>query len=276
MTGLFPELPAPSQIRDKSFDQYLTPEWAALALVEEFFPDLGENDLVIEPSCGRGAFLKAIPDHVRAIGVEIDAGLAQEAIENSGRPVIVGDFRTVDLPQATAVIGNPPFNLKLIEAFLARAHELLPDRGRCGLLLPSYAIQTPSRVLGWAKRWSLQNAVIPRTLFPRMIRPLVFIQFTKGEPKLMSGFSLYREADEITKLAPGAKFLLIHGKPRMSCWRAVVEWALRKLGGRAQLRDIYATVEPRRPSDVNRFWEAKVRQTLQRYFTSVERGVWAL
>lgn len=261
--------------KEIALGQWFTPEWAALALVEEFFPGLGSTDLVIEPSCGRGAFLKAIPPHVPALGVEIDAALAREARANSGRPVHVGDFRTIALPPATAVIGNPPFNLKLIEQFLRRAYSLLVDEGRCGLLLPSYAVQTPSRVLGWARDWSLQNAMIPRTLFPRMIRPLVFVQFTKGKSRFMCGFSLYRQAQEVSTLAQPARLLLMHGAPRIDCWRAVVQWALAQLGGQACLGDIYDVVEPKRLND-GRWWREKVRQTLQRHFKSVQRGVWAL
>jgi hypothetical protein len=39
-----------------------TPEWAAQAIVEEFWPNLSPGkDLVLKPSCGRGAFLQAVP-----------------------------------------------------------------------------------------------------------------------------------------------------------------------------------------------------------------------
>lgn len=276
MLGLFPSLPAPSQVRDTSLDQYMTPHWAASALVDEFYPDLCGDDLVVEPSCGRGAFLQALPDGVRAIGVEIDASLAEEARANTGHPILVGDFRTVEIPgNPSVVIGNPPFDLDLIDGFLRRAHSLLPDEGRCGFLLPSYAIQTPSRVLGWAKHWALTTHMIPRTLFPRMIRPLIFVQFVKGQRRTMSGFALYRQADEVNRLPAAAKLLLVHGKPRVTCWRALVEWGLRKLGGRAALRDLYDVIEPHRPTD-NRWWQEKVRQQLQLYFTPVEKGVWAL
>jgi type I restriction-modification system DNA methylase subunit len=60
----------------RSMGQYMTPDWAAEALVDRYFSDLGESDLVLEPSCGRGAFLRALPAHVQALGVEIDPNLA--------------------------------------------------------------------------------------------------------------------------------------------------------------------------------------------------------
>ncbi len=60
-------------------------------------------------------------------------------------------------------------------------------------------------------------------------------------------------------------------------WRAVVHSALNKLGGRAQLQEIYRVIEETakdltatRPN-----WTARVRATLQQFFTPVERGIWA-
>src|SRR3546814_14682276 len=69
-----------------------TPLYAAERLVERHFPDLGAKDLVLEPSCGIGAFLRAIPATTSAIGVEIDPERAAIARQRSGRPVIPGDF----------------------------------------------------------------------------------------------------------------------------------------------------------------------------------------
>ena len=44
----------------RAYAQWMTPAWAAAELVERHFADLTADDLVIEPSCGRGAFLHAI------------------------------------------------------------------------------------------------------------------------------------------------------------------------------------------------------------------------
>lgn len=125
--------------RNESLSQWFTPAWAAVALVDRYFSSLTSSDLVIEPSCGPGAFLQAIPEHVPAIGVEIDPALAALARKNTGRTIITGDFATATLPQgATAIIGNPPFKLPLFEKFLTRASRMLPELGRCGFLLPTY------------------------------------------------------------------------------------------------------------------------------------------
>lgn len=45
----------------KNLNQYFTPEWAAMEIVEEFFGKFNNNDRVLEPSCGKGSFLKAVP-----------------------------------------------------------------------------------------------------------------------------------------------------------------------------------------------------------------------
>jgi adenine-specific DNA-methyltransferase len=276
---LFPIEPAPSQVGEhaESLCQYLTPEWAADALVSQFFGDLTAADLVLEPACGRGAFVKAIPDEVEVVGVELDPRLAAEARENTGRRIICGDFRTVRLDvEPTVMVGNPPFNVRLLDEFLARAQGLLPPDGRCGFILSTYMVQTPTTVLRWNESWSLRQHILPRTLFPRAIRPLVFVTFTKDRlRRMLGGFALYREAADVNDLRRAAKLLLVHGRPRVNCWRALVEWGLRRLGGRGRLQDLYATIEPHRHTP-NEWWREKVRQTLQRYFVSVERGVWAL
>lgn len=274
MTTLFP-LDRPHQMRDRALDQYFTPEWAAEVLVAQFFPNLRATDLIIEPSCGRGSFLKAVPEHVRAVGVEIDAALAAEARENSGREVIIGDFRTVDLPSPTNIIGNPPFDMKVFDGFLARARTILPAGGRCGFLLPAYAVQTPSRVLRWKQDWSIDQALVPRTLFQRLSLPLVFLMFAKERPCILTGFALYEEAQDVTEMPAKVKLLLKHGQPRMGVWQAVVAAALHRLGGEADLADVYAAIAPRRPTG-NPWWQEKVRQTLQRHFTRLARGRWSI
>lgn len=277
VTELFTSIEPRRHKPNAALHQFFTPEWAAQELVDAFFGDLNASDLVLEPTCGKGSFLKAIPSAVRAIGIEIDPELAVIAQEETGRPVLVGDFREIELPeQPTCIIGNPPFQMGLLDQLLDKARLWLPNNGRCGLILSAYMVQTPNTVLRWNDHWSLDQRILPRTLFPRAIRPLIFLMFTKDPLKrMMGGFALYKEASEINDLAGGAKLLLVHGNPLKNCWRSVVEWGLRKLGGRGHVRELYQVIESKRPSD-NRWWQEKIRQTLQRHFTSVERGIWEL
>src|SRR5271157_3605390 len=110
--GLGDDTPSNQVEGNPTMAQWFTPEWAASLLVSRTFPDLSPKSLVIEPTCGYGAFMKAIPEGVPVIGVEIDPELAEKARANTGRQVIAGDFTKVPLPDGvTAVIGNPPFDL---------------------------------------------------------------------------------------------------------------------------------------------------------------------
>jgi site-specific DNA-methyltransferase (adenine-specific) len=254
--------------------QYLTPSWAAQLLVERHFAHLSSDDLVLEPSCGAGAFLSAIPDYVPAVGVEIDSELAARAIAATGRQVIVGDFRMVDLPlQPTVVIGNPPFRSDTVHEFLDRAWMLLPDEGRVGFILPCYTFQTSLTVERLAARWSLQQEMIPRDLFPRLSLPICFALLTKGPRRDMVSFSLYHELVAVKRLAARYRALLAAGEG--SVWAAVTRAAFEALGGAADLETLYREIEGIRPT-TNKFWQAKVRQTVQRIAERVGPGRWAL
>lgn len=252
--------------------QWMTPEWIAERLVEVYFGDLSMFDRVIEPSCGTGAFLGAIPDAVPAIGVEIDPQLAAIARASTGRQVIVGDFATADLPTATTIIGNPPFKLSTIQAFLTRAFDLLPDGGRVGLILPAYTFQTSTTTMRMAQRWHIAQEAMPREFFPRISVPVCFARFTKGRRGLI-GFALYHEAVAVRAFDRRYRELLAQGE--RSAWAAVTRAAMEQLGGEADLADLYRQIEGNRPTG-NRFWHAKVRQQVQRMATRTARGRWAL
>lgn len=61
-------------------------------------------------------------------------------------------------------------------------------------------------------------------------------------------------------------------------WRATVYAALRTLGGKASLPDIYKTIEETAPDKTRRRpnWQARIRAELQSSFKPVARGVWAI
>ena len=265
----------------KALGQYFTPIWVAEQLVERHFPELDGNSLVVEPSCGAGAFLQALPAHVPAIGVEIDPRWARAARAATGRDILEGDFTQVALDALpTHVIGNPPFEMKVVERFLERSLQLLPHEGRVGFILPAYMFQTPSRVVRWNEDWSLFSEMLPRTIFggapgdQLITKPLVFAIFSKDRKRLMSGFALYREMHDVSSMPQRTQDILReHGG---SVWRQAVIEALAELGGRAQLADIYRAVAPKRPSGTP-WWQEKVRQVLRAEpFDRVEHSVYRL
>lgn len=281
-TGLFPAsiVPRPFGTREDSektarLGQYMTPDWAALELVEHYFGDLGSQDAVVEPSCGLGAFLRALPSYVPAVGVEIDPELAALAHASTGREIIVGDFRTSELPfTPTAVIGNPPFAKRTIMDFLDRSWDLLPDEGRVGMILPAFVFQTASTIDTLTKRWHLRQDMIPRTnLYPKLRHPLCFAMLRKGASRGLVGFTLYHEAVAVQRLKQRYKALLAQGEG--SVWAAVTRAALEVHGGKATLEQLYTEIQGNQPTS-NQFWKAKVRQTLQRIAVRVGQGTWSL
>ena len=251
-----------------SLSQWFTPIWAAEALIEQFFPDLSPHDLVLEPTCGPGHFLqalRAIAPTTPALGIELDPHLARDAQQRSGYPVLIGDVRTLPIPVTpTVILGNPPFATAFVEALLQRAHTLLPDGGRVGLILPCYVFQTESRFLRYAAHWSMAQTLIPRTLFPNLRLPLLFAHFQKDQRRRMIGFTLYAETAAVRALPASTQAILQTGSHPGSVWRQAVEEALLALGGEATLTRLYRYLERRRPTP-NIWWRQKIRQTVQRY-----------
>lgn len=265
----------------KALGQYFTPIWVAENLVQRHFPDLDENSMVIEPSCGSGAFLHAIPAHVPAMGVELDPRWARVARAATGRTIVEGSFTEMRLEASpTHIIGNPPFKTRIVEEFLERAHHILPEGGRVGFILPAYMFQTPSRVVRWSDQWSLFQEMLPRTIFggtpgDQLIKkPVVFSIFSKDSRRMMTGFALYREMHDVSSMPQ--KYQDILREHEGSVWRAAVIKALAELGGTAALTQIYGAVAPRRPSG-SAWWQEKVRQVLRSEpFRKVEHSVYQI
>lgn len=99
-----------AQCGNAELSQYFTPFWAAAELWDRDFSWVSSADVVIEPTCGPGPFLAAIPESVPAFGVEIDPDLAAIARRETGRECIVGDVCNVAFPsEPTVAVGNPHF-----------------------------------------------------------------------------------------------------------------------------------------------------------------------
>jgi adenine-specific DNA-methyltransferase len=253
----------PSTQRD--LHQWFTPAWAAEAIIEQEFSWLGVGHRAVEPACGDGAFLCAIPQEVHAVGVEIDPVQAAKAQANSGREVILGNF--LELPPEVfgtvhAVIGNPPFEARAVASFLDRSAEILTEGGEVGFILPAYILQTSSKVEQLGAQFSIRSSLLPRNLFPRLKLPLVWAKFTKERHRRLFGFLLYREAQEIASIQKCWKKTLVEARDTRGAWYPVVRDVLTSLGGEADLATIYACIEGKRPTQ-NAAWREKVRQVLQ-------------
>lgn len=267
-------LPAPKVSRAEG-DVYQTPAWAAERLVELYYPGLGAEDYVVEPTCGEGFFLQAVPHDVDAIGVELYPALAARAAARTGRPVLCADVLTVGaFPRTpTLLVGNPPFSGAFVDALLDRAHGWLQEGGSCALILPSFLIDRMRRVARLRQRWSIRRDALPRGLFRRLRYQVAFVRFTKDRRRELFGFALFDEVAAIARLSRRAREILDRG--RGPVWREVVVDALRELGGEATLAQLYDVVEGRRPTR-NKFWREKVRQTAQLHTDRTARATYRL
>lgn len=256
-------------------DQYYTPTWAAEMLLARHFPELGAGDTVLDPSCGDGRFLLALPGNVQGIGVEIDPLAAEQARTNTGCQILTGDFLETTLPvRPTAVVGNPPFQFKLVEKFMAQCYELLEYEGRVGFILPAYMFQTANTVMKLARKWSISQELIPRNIFKGLEKPLLFATFSKDRRTVLSGFFLYAEVAALESLKAEYRERFVGNKSRANVWAETIYAALKSLGGRAKLSELYAVIENHRPTD-NPFWREQIRKVAAQMFTRVEPGVYA-
>jgi site-specific DNA-methyltransferase (adenine-specific) len=257
---------------DSSLGQWMTPSWVAEAIVEHALPKFEEGAVVIEPSCGIGRFLDALPPTYRNIGVECDPRLAAMAAAK-GHEVVIGDYRSTRLPveKANAVIGNPPFDFEVFDGFLERSHPLLDDGGQVIMILPAYFFQTAKNVVRWNSHWTISQEMLPRNVFHGLSKPLMLARFTRDPAPRLSGLLLYHEAAAVCDMPRIYRTALEEGR---SGWAAVVEKAIENLGGKGELQEIYREISPRRPTRT-RFWKEKIRQTLQRRFEKLEGGQWA-
>lgn len=253
--------------------QWDTPAWAARELWRQKFSHVTSDNRVLEPTCGRGRMLQAIPAHIPAIGVEIDEPRATIARAISGREVIVGDILDIDLPSDIDVVfANPPFRSKFVREMMDRFAAEYEDGCQVGSIIPAYFLQSPSTVLErWNRHWTISCELLPRILFPRARNALFFAMFTKDPTPTLRGMRLYVEALAISRMPIAYRRMLETGT---GLWLQVVEHALNELGGKAHLNDIYHKVGGCRPT-TNKWWREKVRQTLQRGpFIGHGSGVW--
>lgn len=256
---------------DPGLAQWFTPFWVAEELVDDALRGMGDVS-VLEPSCGTGAFLSAVPSRMEAVGIDIDPRVVSAAVSNSGRKVMVGDFRTHDLEgyRPQAIIGNPPFDMGTVNGFLDRAHRLLPEDGLIAMVLPAYAFQTPSQVSRWMDMFSIDVNMIPRTLFPGLSKPLVWAKCTKTSVRRFSGMMLFAE----TRAIEGMNGAVRRALDGPGTWRQAVGVALESLGGEASVASICDAMAPERRR--SQHWRPKIRQTLQRGFVPLGDGRWGM
>jgi hypothetical protein len=259
----------------KELCQYFTPAWAAEKLFDAHFGYLTKRDMVWEPTCGPGNMLSAIPSHIPAIGTEIDPALAFHAQASTGRMVLCGSALDVKLPRINAVFGNPPFILSFFEKLMARCERLLAIGDKAGFIIPAYFFQTSRTTVDLAKNWGVYQEIIPRNLFPRLTKPLLFATFVRDTRSNLYGFRLFAEVEAMRSLEEQFQKDLVNADGQRGVWKKAVGGVLARLGGSGSLEAIYAGIESNRPTP-NKFWREKVRQICQQDFKRVDKGIYSV
>lgn len=265
--------------KDYPLSQFFTPRWAAEMLYDAHFSHLGPSDLLLEPTCGNGSLLASVPLNVPCVGIEIDPALVVKARKLTRRTVIEGDCLTADISEygkVTAVFGNPPFVMELFEKLLERCANLLGIGQKAGFIIPAYFFQTSQTVCRLGRKWSIEQEMIPRDIFPSLIKPLMFGTFIRDNSPQLIGFRLYPETAAMKEFSDEAKKELMYGMSETrGVWKTAIGNALSKLGGKASLGDIYSTMRNNRPTK-NEYWKEQIRKVLQQHFTKIETGCYML
>lgn len=261
---------------NESLDQYFTPVWAAERIIAHYYHDLTASDVVFDVGCGDGRLLMNIPRHVKAYGFEIDPNLVQAARANSGRDVIQGCFTTAPFPERpTVCVGNPPYDMNLVNQFLDRVHDEMDYGGRVGLLLPVYFFQTADTVCTYMEKWSLKYDLMPRNMFHNMSKPVMFAHFLKERLRHSVGFFLYDETSDMRSLSSKYRFLFLGNASSTHLWGEVIDKALVALGGVATTDQLYREIEGKRPTKTNH-WKAQIRKVLQQFYQKVGPATYSL
>lgn len=262
--------------RNTELNQFFAPSWVAELIVENYYPDLTTSDTVYDVGCGDGRFLMALPKYVNAYGLEIDPDLAALARINSGREVIEGCISTVKFSERpTLCLGNPPFEMDIVNAFLGRAFDAMDYGGRVGFILPVYFFQTAATVKDYMKKWALQHDLMPRNIFEGMSKPVMFAQFKKMKNTASVGFFLYEEANDFLNLPKKYRYMFIGNSSSTHLWGEVIDKALASLGGEATLQELYSEIEGKRPT-ATKHWKEQIRKVLQQFYRKVSHATYGL
>lgn len=122
----------------KDLQFYRTPPAVVKEVLRSFYVD--KTGVVLEPSCGDGAFLDALrAEGYKTFGVEVDPVRAQICIDK-GHNVFVGNFlEFVCHEEYEGAILNPPFYGKHYLKHINKAIECLKVGGRLVAVLPAAA-----------------------------------------------------------------------------------------------------------------------------------------
>lgn len=110
----------------KEFDFFPTPPNLAQTMVE--WAEIQPEDILLEPSAGKGGIADFFPKENPALLVELEKQNAQY-LEEKGYVVCVEDFLQLDGVEADKIIMNPPFSKQRDIEHILHAYEALKEGG---------------------------------------------------------------------------------------------------------------------------------------------------
>lgn len=195
------------QVQSKLRGQYFTPERIASKMVSMI--DGSKQSLVLEPSAGKGVFLKELSKQgfVNTCAIEIDETLPNE----SNSEIIYGDFlKWHPKKKYDVIIGNPPYirwknlpqdvraDLKnnnmcnglmdILHAFISHSLNILNHNGQMILITPDYwfkTLHTKTLRNQFLKHGHFQEVILynEEKLFKNVISSIMIFKFIKNHDK---------------------------------------------------------------------------------------------
>lgn len=138
----------------------------------------------------------------------------------------------------------------------------MDDGGQVGLILPAHRLSHARPMQDIMEQWSVSQDLLPKTLFPGVTWPVVFAMFVKEQVRRFRGFFLFDECTAVGRAPENVRMVLVKGARRKGVWRAVIEEAIKSLGGKASLDQIYSYIQGRKPKPIPT-WQATIRRELQ-------------
>jgi hypothetical protein len=194
VTGLFPDVVA--SVPHDHLDRHYTPQALADAVVLRL-ANVVRGSGVIEPSCGGGAFVRALhrAGAATVVGVDADPEAAGLRVADIASPTSLELAAGLIGWGAAAVVGNPPFGGP--PDYLGLQHALIARR-----LAPVVALILPWSWLGLPTAVGVLRGDLPDEVWPIHPRPW--------------GDSLRESAVWVWRTSPGGERLTTIGRP--------VEW----------------------------------------------------
>lgn len=144
----------------RDYEKFFTPLFIARHMVTLLNPQSG--DIVLEPSAGNGAIVKAIKDvnlNISVFAVELNGKYEQDLFNAGANFVKICDFLIMDnMFKFTSCCANPPFgNTTDLQAHFDAIRKLVVPNGKIVMILPEDFICNIEHKVHKIDNWSSNN-----------------------------------------------------------------------------------------------------------------------